>query len=259
ATSNALVTGNLCRSCGQWAWQLNWGSHNRIENNIFDLSTPGTRLGLYQDFEGLHRMTANVLTRNLIYVSEELREPLYVVNLMDGDMPIAASQNLYFSASGVRIPNEPPVVDVSPLYENPRFRSPETGDYTMPSTSPAHNKIGFQPLATDQGPLPAQKVSSNGQHPYWQSKRRKAVLVWEKDRLPEAPCLRDVREVLRGTEKSHRLTCSNCFPAASRGGLNNKTKSRREKPMSSEPSAASNLRYIPHSVHCPTRMPPRFF
>ncbi|MDP9052689.1 MAG: RICIN domain-containing protein, partial [Acidobacteriota bacterium] len=63
------------------------------------------------------------------------------------------SNNLYFSASGASIPNGPGAFDASPVYADPHFSAPSSGNYSMPGSSPAFSMIGFQALPTDQGPV----------------------------------------------------------------------------------------------------------
>ena len=162
ATSNALVSGNICRSCGQWAWQLNWGSNNTIQNNIFDLSAPGTQLALYQDFTGLHGMAGNVFTRNLVYFANQTS--LYSGNILAGDMPITASRNLYYSPNGARIQAGAFITDSYPIYSDPLFASPAAGNYSMPPSSPAYSAVGFVSLPVDQGPLPSPPPPAGAQH-----------------------------------------------------------------------------------------------
>jgi hypothetical protein len=164
--SNALVSGNICRRCGQWAWQIHGGDHNVIVNNIFDLSTGGLNpLGLYQtSYFTDYGMAGNVFQRNIIYFSGSTPSSLYQVDYLNGhnDDPLAAdSGNLYYSATGSTVPNGARLIDSNPVYANPLFTSPSSGDYSMPSSSPAYTRIGFQQLATDQGPAGSQ--TSGGQ------------------------------------------------------------------------------------------------
>lgn len=156
--SNVLVSGNLCRSCGEYAWQIHGGDHNTITNNIFDLSVAGTIAGLYQsDSQSTdYEMVGNVVKGNIIFFSGAPPKALYQVGMANGyrDALPAVSENLYYSASGAIIPNTGALLDSSPFYANPEFSDPSAGNYTMPSSSPAYKLIGFQPLPTDQGPLP---------------------------------------------------------------------------------------------------------
>jgi hypothetical protein len=154
--SNVLVSGNICRSCGQFAWQIHAGDHNTIVNNIFDLSSAGTLIGVYQIDPNWKDcgMTGNVFERNIIYFAGAAPSSLYQVNINSDDALPTDTSNLYYSASGSRIPNGSIIVDARPVYANPRFALPPTGNYSMRLSSRAYISIGFRPLPTDQGPLP---------------------------------------------------------------------------------------------------------
>jgi parallel beta-helix repeat protein len=154
--SNVLVSGNICRNCGEYGLQIHAGDHNTVVNNIFDLSSAGTFIGLYQNDTLLpdHGMAGNVFERNIIYFSGTAPAPLWQVGIASSDVLPTDSTNLYYSASGASISNSGKIVDASPFYANPEFANPSAGDYSMPSSSPAYSLIQFQPLPTDQGPLP---------------------------------------------------------------------------------------------------------
>jgi hypothetical protein len=96
-TSNTLVQGNICyRGCGQFALQIHGGAHNRIVDNIFDLSE-GSMLGLYQDVHlspgasgaspnGEYpdaSMAGNVFAHNIIYSSDRIPAPPWRVIFQD--------------------------------------------------------------------------------------------------------------------------------------------------------------------------------
>ena len=152
--SNLTVTGNLCRTCGMNAFHIHAGDHVSIKNNIFDLSSSGTLLGLYDkspiaDFG----MAGNLVQHNIIYFAGAAPGSLWSININAGDSLPTLSNNLYYSATGAPIPNNG-VVDTNPFYANPLFANAGAGDYSMPSNSPAYSLIQFQPLATDQGPVP---------------------------------------------------------------------------------------------------------
>ena len=154
--SNVVVSGNICRNCGEFAWQIHAGDHNVIENNIFDLSPNGTHLGLYQNSPILpdYGMLGNHTERNLIYFGNSVPASLYQVNIGSADaMPYVANQ-LYYSVLSATIPNGKTIIDLSPIYANPQFTNPTGDDYSMPSTSPAYTWVLFQQLPTNLGPLP---------------------------------------------------------------------------------------------------------
>jgi hypothetical protein len=155
--SNVLVSGNICRSCGQYAWQIHAGDHNTIVNNIFDLSSTGTLVGLYQNntLYPNYGMRGNVIQRNIVYFSSTAPASLYRVGIGSGsnDVLATASGNMYYSATGASIPNGKTIIDATPYYANPQFANPSAGDYSMPLSSPAYTWILFQPLPTDQGPV----------------------------------------------------------------------------------------------------------
>jgi hypothetical protein len=152
--SHVLVNGNVCRNCGQHAFHIHAGNDNAVTNNIFDLSSPGTLLGLY-DRSPLadYGMAGNQFQRNIVYYSGSAPNSLWQVGINPGDSLPIDSTNIYYSASGAPIPNTG-VVDVNPFYVNPQFANPSSGNYSMPSNSPAFSLIQFQQLATDQGPVP---------------------------------------------------------------------------------------------------------
>jgi Ricin-type beta-trefoil lectin domain-like/Right handed beta helix region len=162
--TDVLISGNVCSSCGNMAYQLHGSDHITMVNNIFNLSSAGTQLILYQlSWSTDYGMSGNIFERNIIYYSGS---PSYVWNVQinPGDALPTDSTNLYYSATGATIPNGPVVVDVKPVYANPNFNQPSAGNYSMPSSSPAYSLIGFQPLPTNQGPLPGgpQGGSSSG-------------------------------------------------------------------------------------------------
>jgi hypothetical protein len=154
--SNVLVGGNICRYCGEFAWQIHGGDHNTIVNNIFDLSSVGTLVGLYQNVPAFtdYGMTGNVIERNIIYFSAAAPASLYQVDIGSSDALPTDSSQLYYSASGASIPNGKTILDASPFYANPEFTDPSAGNYSMAPSSPPYTWIQFQPLPTDQGPLP---------------------------------------------------------------------------------------------------------
>jgi len=161
--SNTLVSGNVCRNCGQYAVQYHAGDHNNVVNNIFDLSG-GTLLGFYQDLlqYGNYGMTGNVFKQNIVYFTSSTPNPLWRWGQAPSDTLMTKptdTTNLYYSASGASISNTGQIVDANPVYANPQFTNPSRGDYSMPATSPAYSLIQFQPLPTDQGPLPYTNIS----------------------------------------------------------------------------------------------------
>jgi hypothetical protein len=103
------------------------------------------------------RWTAgNVFSGKIVYFSGSEPESWYQVN-MDWPDPVAFStSNLYFSGAGGWIPNGDVIVDQAPVFANPYFADPANANYWMPDWSPAYSAIHFQPVATDQGPLPRQ-------------------------------------------------------------------------------------------------------
>lgn len=155
-TSNVLVSGNICRNCGEYAWQIHAGDHNTIVNNIFDLSSNGTLAGLYQNNTSLtdHGMLGNLVERNLLYFGNAVPGSLYQVGIGSTDaLPMDANE-LYYSALNASIPNGKTILDLSPIYANPEFSNPSAANYSMPSTSPAYTWVNFLPLPTDLGPVP---------------------------------------------------------------------------------------------------------
>jgi hypothetical protein len=164
--SDVLISGNICRSCGEYAWQIHAGDHITIVNNIFDLSSSGTLLGLYQTINsdyGLseYGMNGNVFQRNIVYFSGSAPSSLYAVSTVSNDALPADSGNLYYSAAGANIPNGQTIVDSGPVHADPQLADPSSGNYSMPSSSPAFGSIGFQALPTDQGPG-GQQIASGG-------------------------------------------------------------------------------------------------
>ncbi len=158
--SNVLVSGNLCRSCGQFAWQIHSGDHNTIVNNIFDLSSAGTLLGLYQVDPNWQDtgMNGNVFKNNIVLFSGATPSSLYQVNINAGDELPAASSNLYYSTTGSHIPNGPTIVDANPVYANRKFAQSAAENESTPWYSLARSSFGFRPLPTDQGPLPFRAI-----------------------------------------------------------------------------------------------------
>ena len=152
--SNMTIAGNICSRCGQFAFQIHGGDHNTIANNIFDLSS-GSQLGLYQGSSFADDgMASNVIQHNIIYVSGTAPSSLWNVNVAGDDILPTTSSNMYYSASGASLPNTG-VVDSSPVTSNPQFIQASLGNYSLSPSSPAFgSSFGFQPIPTDQGPLP---------------------------------------------------------------------------------------------------------
>jgi hypothetical protein len=152
--SNVLVSGNICQTCGEYAWQIHAGNNNSIVNNIFDLSVAGTLAGFYQHDSLLtdYGMAGNLVERNIYYFATTPPSTLYTVSIGSTDVLPTDSANMYFSAAGSTIPNTT-IVDTNATIANPQFTSPSTLNYSMPLSSPAYTVIGFQALATNQGPL----------------------------------------------------------------------------------------------------------
>jgi hypothetical protein len=99
-------------------------------------------------------MNGNVFANNLVYWSGAVPGNMYQVNIDSYDALPWNTTNLYFSPTRQSVPNGPTVVDANPIYADPGFTNPSAGDYGMPSYSSAYNQAMFQPLPTDQGPLP---------------------------------------------------------------------------------------------------------
>ncbi len=155
--SNVLVSGNICRNCGDWGWQIHAGDHNTIVNNIFDISAQ-KQVGIYQTQNsnyagGDFGMAGNIFETNLIYFEGAVPSDLYQVNILASDALPTDQDNLYYSVNGSSIPNGQDIVDSSPVYANPEFAEPSAGNYSMPASSPAYTTVGFQSLPTDQGPV----------------------------------------------------------------------------------------------------------
>lgn len=148
-TSNVIVSGNTVRNGGAWAIMVHGGDHNTFTNNILDLSFPGSLLGFFQvspikDYG----MVGNVFTKNLVYSSDGFPSSLYQIYVSPGDASLAASGNLYFSATGASVPNNG-YMDSNRILANPLFGSPSSGDYSMPAGSPAYVLAGFVPMQTN--------------------------------------------------------------------------------------------------------------
>lgn len=155
-TSNVLVSGNiLWGGVGQYGIQVHGGDHNTVQRNIFVLA-PGETLGLYQDDPSVAEfgMTANRFSNNIVYYKSTSPNPQWRWGQGGTSMaPPTDTTNLYYSATGASIANGGNIVDSSPVFANPQFQSASTGNFSMPSTSPAYTSIGWVTLPTDQGPV----------------------------------------------------------------------------------------------------------
>jgi len=159
--SNTLVSGNICRGCGEFAFQIHGGDHNSIVNNIFDL-TGGALLGEYDasksagTFTGLD-MQANTIERNIVFSTSTFPQPLWklpgIRQTPSMNLP-SVTNNLYYSGSGGEGAGGGMIVDAHPVFADPGFRDSSSGNFDMPESSAAF-RIGFQPLPHDQGPLPS--------------------------------------------------------------------------------------------------------
>jgi hypothetical protein len=161
-TSNTLVKGNICNSCGDWAVFWHCGGGNNIQYNIFDVSTIGSgalsSVHGYQDTSpcGSGFMTGNSFNHNIIYNSgawTNLGSGIAWVSGQTGaDTTPTDTTNLYYSPTG-NAPHASGFTDASPFNANPLFVSPGTNNYALQSSSPAFSLIGFPILPTNQGPV----------------------------------------------------------------------------------------------------------
>ena len=151
--SSVTVTGNICYHAGEWAIQIHGGANNTFQNNIFDLSSAGTELGLYQS-SGIAPtgMTGNVFQRNIVYSATTFTSTLWT-DSHGANAALTDTTNMYFSANGSAIPNTT-IVDPNRQLANPLMTNPAVGDYTLSPSSPAYTSLSWTTLPTDAGPLP---------------------------------------------------------------------------------------------------------
>ena len=152
--SNVTITGNICSACGSVAVQIHGGDHVTLQNNIFDVSNGlGSGVIFYQQAyqETDYGMASNTFTGNIVYTSGSASGiTMWQNQKTGGDANPAVWNNLYYAAGGGAWQNPSQGVnDSSPVYANPQFASPSSGNYSMASSSPAFSSIGFQPMATD--------------------------------------------------------------------------------------------------------------
>lgn len=149
--SNVQVTGNLIYgTAGEWGIQFHGGSNDVVQNNIFALQ-PGEELGLYQSVANGTSMTGNDFQNNIVYYQGQPPSSLWEIDGSPSN-PLVDSNNLYWSTSG----SVPTNSDSHPFTADPQFVSPGGGNFMLASSSPAYSDIGWQTLATNQGPLPSQ-------------------------------------------------------------------------------------------------------
>lgn len=156
--SYVVVSGNICRGCGEFGFQNHGGDHDTITNNIFDLSSGGSETGFYQTISPSFGMNGNTFTNNIIYSSSAFNNPLWASGIAQTDAPLTNNTNLYYSATNAQIPNTV-IPDTNPQYANPQFTNPSAGDYSIPASSAAYSLINWQTIPTDQGPLPNPFIS----------------------------------------------------------------------------------------------------
>src|SRR5262249_51007515 len=99
--SNVLVSGNICRKCGEYGVQYHGGDHNTVVNNIFDLSG-GALLGFYQSATtwGDFGMAGNVFESNIVYFADSTPNSLWDFGISPNDTNLNDTNNLYYSATG---------------------------------------------------------------------------------------------------------------------------------------------------------------
>ncbi len=144
--SGVRVTGNVVRHAGSDAVQIHGGSHNTVWHNLLDLGDSQASAVLFQaapaDTNPNNRQEGNEIRGNLILTSGDA--PKLFVNL-DGGQPLVTG-NVFHHARAPQSAGGPDVQDQSPIYADPGFRDPVTGDYAFddPDT-PA--RLSFPPLS----------------------------------------------------------------------------------------------------------------
>lgn len=115
--SNVIVSGNVCSMCGRFAFQIHGGDHVSVINNVFDLNSAGTLLGLYQSVEArlpAYGMQNNLIQGNQIYLGSSMPMSLYQVNLTGMDALPTSKGNRYCALAGGPVPNTG-IVDTNPI------------------------------------------------------------------------------------------------------------------------------------------------
>lgn len=166
--SFVTVSGNITQIGKGNGIHIHGGNNITIQNNIWDMSATvaGAANGLvyYQGSSPAYGMANNTFNQNLAYTSGSASGLTLWAN-NGGESNPTSRNNLYYAQIGGSWPQPSGgVSDLSPVYQNPLFANPASGNYAMPGTSPAFTVLSppFAALPTNQGPLPSSCGGARG-------------------------------------------------------------------------------------------------
>ncbi len=156
-SANIIAENNLIYSCGSHSFHQHYGKDNLLRNNIFALSDEGQiRCSRNEEHNEFH------LEGNIILVDDS---PAYadLDETTSRDTKFTDNNNIYWDlANGKYVVStvyaekafETVMYDSlaklmgyhqNAVYENPQFRDPKNGDFTIADGNEAIEKIGFKP------------------------------------------------------------------------------------------------------------------
>ncbi len=152
-SANIVAENNLIYSCGSQSFHQHYGKDNILRNNIFALSDDGQiRCTKNEDHNEFH-LTGNIILTNDSAAYAELRETKFTD---DGNLFWDLKNGKYvFSSYSTDNPSLSDMMydylakqmgyHVNAVYENPQFRDPLNGDFTIADGNEAIEKIDFTP------------------------------------------------------------------------------------------------------------------
>lgn len=163
--SFVTVLGNITQIGNGIGLHIHGGNNITVQNNIWDMSNTGTVIPAsmiyYQGNSGFG-MAGNTFMKNLVYKAGSENGLILWFN-NGGESNPSDSNNLYYATGGGTWTNPSGGInDTAPVFQNPLFTNPASSNYVMPPTSPAFTVVGFSPLPTNQGPVTAGCVRSQG-------------------------------------------------------------------------------------------------
>jgi hypothetical protein len=166
-STDIVATNNLVYNCKSAPFHQHYGTNNLLENNILALGGDAQLMRTRADNNSKptpdkSKELSFTVRRNIVYWNND--SPLFGSNWKGTNFGL--EKNLYWKATptgiaSIRFPDDAPLStwqtasgkDTGSLIADPKFADPAKNDFSLPSPSPAVQKIGFVPLDLhDVGP-----------------------------------------------------------------------------------------------------------
>ena len=155
ASSHVLLSGNISGACGTYAVQIHGGEDNTLQNNIFDVSSGAPAVMSQPNSSPSTSMSGNTFEHNIVYSSGSFPSTVFDQHRLFRHRRHSAECDRQISSMrcpGGSVPTNSSATISDPVDANPEFTAASSGNYSMPSTSPAYTEAGFVALATNRGP-----------------------------------------------------------------------------------------------------------